>query len=380
MKKFFAIFRKIWIFIPLVFAALMYFLLPLMPTVTEYVFSRGLFKVVTVPVGFIASLIPISLTEMLVVLSVPLVALIIILTVKKAKSKGKAEKKKVLVKAARTACGFLSFACLMYMICHGANYYREPLEKTMQLDTSQKDAEFLLKVCETLANGAREASENLEQNEDKTTKLSENIVEELSRAGNGYDKLVEEYPFLWTSVFRQKPVLLSEPWSYTHITGMYFPFFAECNVNIAQPDYLIPATAAHESAHSRGIAFENECNFLAFLSCIKSDYPEYRYSGYMEAYTYCANALFAYDLEIWREADKLLTERMRADFAALNDYIYNHSSHNTGTVVDEIVDAVNEVSESANDTFIKVQGVEDGTLSYGRVPELILAYYAKELC
>ena len=160
---------------------------------------------------------------------------------------------------------------------------------------------------------------------------------------------------------------------------MYFPFFAECNVNIAQPDYLIPATAAHESAHSRGIAFENECNFLAFLSCIKSDYPEYRYSGYMEAYTYCSNALFAYNIEMWKQTEGLLTERMRADFTALNDYIDRHTAKNTGTVADEIVDVVNEVSHTTNDTFIKVQGVEDGTLSYGRVTELILAYYAKEL-
>lgn len=379
MKKLLVILKKIWIFIPLAAAVLMYFLLPLMPTVTEYVFSRGLFKLVTVPIGFITSIIPISLTEMLVILSVPLVVLIVVLLVRKVKSKDKPEKKKLLIKAGRTLCGFLSFACLMYMICHGANYYREPLEKTMRLDTSPKDAEFLLKVCEILAEGAREASEELEQNEDKTTKLSENIVEELSRAENGYDKLVEEYPFLWTSVFRQKPVLLSEPWSYTHITGMYFPFFAECNVNIAQPDYLIPATAAHESAHSRGIAFENECNFLAFLSCIKSDYPEYRYSGYMEAYTYCSNALFAYNIEMWKQTEGLLTERMRADFTALNDYIDRHTAKNTGTVADEIVDVVNEVSHTTNDTFIKVQGVEDGTLSYGRVTELILAYYAKEL-
>lgn len=377
VRKFLVILKKIWIFFPLIFAALMYFLLPLMPEVTEYVFSRGLFKAVTVPVGFITSLFPFSFTELLVILAAPLAALIIVILIKKVKSrKDKADKKKILIKAGRKFCGFISFACLMYMICHGANYYRLPLEQTMDLDTSAKDADFVLDVCKTLAEGAKEASKELGQNEDKTTKLPESCTEELTRAKNGYDKLVEEYPFLWTSVFRQKFVMLSEPWSYTHITGMYFPFFAECNVNTAQPAYLIPSTAAHESAHSRGIAFENECNFLAFLSCINSDYAEYRYSGYMMAYTYCSNALFGYSFEMWAQADELLDERMRADFKSLNDYIYNHSSHQTGTAVDEIVDVVNEVSENVNDTFIKVQGVEDGTLSYDRVTELILAYYA----
>ena len=378
MKKVSAVIKKFWIFIPLLIAALMFFLLPLMPEVTEYVFSRGLFKIVTVPVGFITSFFPFSFTELLVILALPIVALIIVLLVRKVKKcEEKGEKKKVLIKAGRRLCGFLSFACLMYMICHGANYYRLPIEKTMELDTSPKDAEFLLEVCKELIAGAKSASETLGQNDDGSTALPESYANELKRAGNGYEKLIEDYPFLWTSVSKQKIVLLSEPWSYTHITGMYFPFFAECNVNTAQPAYLIPSTAAHESAHSRGIAFENECNFLSFLSCINSDYPEYRYSGYMLAYTYCSNALFAYDPEMCREADSLLDKRMIADLNANNKYIYDHSSHGTGTVVDQVIETVNEVSESANDTFIKVQGVEDGVLSYDRVTELILAYYAK---
>ena len=378
MKKVLAVIKKFWFLIPLLIAVLMFLLLPLMPEVTEYVFSRGLFKIVTVPVGFITSFFPFSFTELLVILALPIVALIIVLLVRKVKKcEEKGEKKKVLIKAGRRLCGFLSFACLMYMICHGANYYRLPIEKTMELDTSPKDAEFLLEVCKELIAGAKSASETLGQNEDGSTVLPESYANELKRAGNGYEKLIDDYPFLWTSVSKQKIVLLSEPWSYTHITGMYFPFFAECNVNTAQPAYLIPSTAAHESAHSRGIAFENECNFLSFLSCINSDYPDYRYSGYMLAYTYCSNALFAYDPEMCREADSLLDKRMIADLNANNKYIYDHSSHGTGTVVDQVIETVNEVSESANDTFIKVQGVEDGVLSYDRVTELILAYYAK---
>lgn len=377
MKKVFGVIKKFWFFIPLAAALLMFLFLPLMPEVTEYVFSRGLFKIVTVPIGAITSFFPFSFTELAVILAFPVIALIVFIIIRKIRNREEnPDKRKILIKAGKTLCGFVSFACLMYMICHGANFYRLPLEKTMNLDTSQKDAEFLLDVCKTLVSEAKAASETLEQNEDKTTKLSESVANELKRTSNGYDKLVAEYPFLWTSVNKQKPVLLSEPWSYTHITGMYFPFFAECNVNIAQPAYLIPSTAAHESAHSRGIAFENECNFLAFLSCINSDYAEFRYSGYMLAFTYCSNALFGYDIEMWAEADGLLDERMRADFSANNEYIYNHSSHNTGTIVDEVVETVNEVSETVNDTFIKVQGVKDGVLSYDRVTELILAYYA----
>ena len=61
-------------------------------------------------------------------------------------------------------CGFLSFACLMYMICHGANFYRCPVERLMELDTSKKTAEHLLAVCEELAQGAAQARAEIELN------------------------------------------------------------------------------------------------------------------------------------------------------------------------------------------------------------------------
>ena len=197
--------------------------------------------------------------------------------------------------------------------------------------------------------------------------FTEDIYTELSRTRSGYEAMTEEYPFLWTSIGRQKPVQLSYYWSYTGITGMYFPFLAECNVNIEQPDLSIPFTASHESAHSRGIAFENECNFLAYLSCINSEYPEFRYSGYMNAFKFCSNSLYACDKDMWREAYECTTDGMRRDFTAENEYI------------DSFKGEVQTASAAVNDGFIKAQGVSDGTRSYGRVTDLILAHYYKAL-
>ena len=355
--------KRFWVFIPLVLAAAMYFLLPYFPGFTEYVCSRGLFKIVTYPLGLITSIIPVSLTELAVVLALPaLVFVIVLLAVKLKKSESR---KKTLLSAGKITAGTLSIACLMYMICHGANFYRYPLEKSMELDTSKKDVQQLYTVCVELAKGAAEARAELGTPEDEEYVFSESIFTELTRTGSGYKELYGEYGFLRCAAFRQKPVMLSEPWSYTMIVGMYFPFFAECNVNTAQPDYAIPFTAAHESAHSRGIALENECNFLAFLSCINSEYPEFRYSGYMETLKYCSNELLAADKELWADFRQYMTNGMFVDFAAMNEYIDGHRSK------------VSEVSTEVNNTFISSQGVPEGTLSYSRMTELVLAYYQK---
>ncbi len=361
MKRFI---KVTWIFFPLVIAALMYLLLPMFPKFTEYVFSRGLFKLVTTPIGFVTSLLPFSLTEAAVVIALPLLILIIALFVRRMKKSE--DKKKTAVKATRCTAGFLSFTLLLYMICHGANFYRQNLAELMQLDTSQKNAEQLAAVCIYLAQQADAEREGLMLDENGCVMLSDSLTATLKRTNNGYIPLVEQYPWLWTAVSRQKPVQLSYWWSYTGITGMYFPFFVECNVNIEQPDYAIPFTAAHESAHARGIAFEDECNFLAFLSCINSEYQEFRYSGYVQAYVFCANALFAHSIDMWSAVQQYVSSDIRRDIASMNEHI------------DRFDGEVHEISSNVNDTFIKVQGVSDGTLSYNRVTELILAYYFTE--
>ncbi len=340
----------------------MYFILPYFPEFTEHIISRGLFKLVTIPLGFVSSIFPFSLTEIAAVTAFPAFILVLVLFIRKMK-KSK-ERKKTAFKAGRIFCGFLSFALFLYMTAHGCNYYRLKISDLMGLDTSPKTADFLLEVCGILAEGAKQARGELTLDENGCVKFEDGIFNEFSRTSSGYKAIVEGYPFLNTGTWRQKPVMLSYYWSYTGIVGMYFPFFGECNVNIEQPDFSIPFTASHESAHSRGIAREDECNFLAFLSCINSEYPEFRYSGYMNAFKYCSNALYKYDKDMWAEAYSHCSEGMVKDFLSENDYI------------DRFKGKVWETSTAVNNTFIKVQGVEKGELSYGEVTALILAYYA----
>ena len=57
----------------------------------------------------------------------------------------------------------------------------------------------------------------------------------------------------------------------------------------------------------------------------------------------------------------------RRDFTAENEYI------------DSFKGEVQTASAAVNDGFIKAQGVSDGTRSYGRVTDLILAHYYKAL-
>ena len=350
--------------VPTVFAVLLYALLPRFPGFAETVVSRRVFKVISTPVGFLTSLLPLSLTEALAVLGIPAVlvlAALFILSLVRSKNRVRTS-----LRATKAVCWTLSLAMLFYMLLHGNNYYRRPVTEIMGLDTSQKSAEQLLELCIELAKRASSERQKLKEDCNGTAILSQSLFKTLSMAGEGYKKLNKDYPFLWGAVNRAKPVVLSRWWSYTGISGMYFPFTVEANVNTDQPDFDIPSSAAHEIAHTRGFAREDECNFFACLSCLASHSADYRYSGALMAYVYCSNALYSYDSEMWAVAHQHLSDGVKRDIAERGRYWKQFEGE------------VQKAAEKVNDKFIQSQGVEDGILSYNRVVELLLAYHQKE--
>lgn len=355
--------RALLFLLPAAIALLLFFLLPRFPAFTEAVFSGGLFRVLEVPIGFFSSLLPFSLTELLVVLAVPAVVLLLILLIRRLKRSP--NRKRTAACAGRAAGSFLSCALLLYMLLHGLNFDRRPAAELMGLDLSPKSPEYLQAVCIDLAQKASAERENLGVDDGGCMKLSQGKSETLKLAGDGYAKLDRQYPFLWGVVNRAKPVALSHWWSYTGITGMYFPFFVEANVNIDQPDSGIPASAAHELAHTRGFAKEDECNFFACLSCFESSSADYRYSGYQMAYVYCSNALYDYSKSMWRTAYAYCSDGVKNDLNEQNKYwgAFEGTAQKAATAV--------------NDSFLKAQGGK-GVLSYDQVVGLLLAYYEKE--
>ncbi len=351
-----------WLFwLPALIGLLLFWLLPHAPKLTEAVFSRFLFRVISVPLGALVAAFPLSLTECLAVLALPLFLLLLVLWIRRLKRSS--NRRRLLGRSIRAVGWGLSSAFLLYMIMHGANFYRLPASELMGIDTSIRSADYLQRVCIDLAEKASAERLLVEEDEEGCMKLSQSKAATLRLAQEGYSKLSQEYPFLWGGVWRGKPVLLSHWWSYTGITGMYFPFLAEANVNIDIPDWDIPSTAAHELAHTRGFAREDECNFFAFLTSIASDSADCRYSGYLSAYIYCSNALYAYNGEMGAEARSHCSEGVRRDLAANSRYWKQFEGK------------VQEVSTSVNNSFIAAQGDADGVLSYGRAVQLIVGYY-----
>lgn len=354
-----------WIFclIPALIGGVMYFVLPYFPNFTEYAITRGLFRVIAFPYEWIMSIAPFSITEIVVILSVPAcVTLIVVWVIKLIR---KPDKLQIMEKGIRFVAWCLSLALLIFMIMDGANFSRIPLGNLLELPDRKYTAEDLYIVTKDLAQKASKAREDLPEDKKGCTILSVSESEFLRLADDCYNNLKKEYPFLKTATWRVKPVLLSHWWSYTGTTGVYCPWLGEANVNVDVPDFELGHTAAHEVAHTMGFAKENECNFIAWLACSKSGQADYVYSGNLQAFIYCSNALYKADKKLWKDAYLNLSDGVRRDLKRQSEYW------------DSFEGEVMESSQKVNDTFIKANGVESGVLSYNEMVGLMLRYYDK---
>ena len=187
---------------------------------------------------------------------------------------------------------------------------------------------------------------------------------------NGIDAVSKKYDFIPNLYSRTKPVMLSELMSYTHITGVYSYFTGEANINVAFPDFTIPYTAAHELAHQRGMAREDEANFIAFLVCLESDDPYIRYSGYVMTLEYLLDAHYLGDTSenhsAYRELYLTLSENVRAEQKAYYEFFQKYDDN-----------IVADVSGAVNDAYLQSQGTP-GRVSYGLVVDLAVKYYSKQ--
>ena len=324
-------------------------------------YARFVFPQITKIPVLISSSVPVSLTEIFLVSSLVWgVLLLIVFFISFARSPRKARFLR------RFVC---ILACLYFLISasytlqHGLLYDRYPLQESLGLETRQRTPEELSEVSSWLAGQIAELRTELPEDQNGCAKLTTSVEQTLSDGNTALDSASTQFPVLAGNMTRGKPVILSHLWSYTGITGMYFPFFAEANVNVDVPMYTMPFTICHELAHTRGIAREQDANLAAFLSCISSDRADFRYSGYQYAYLYCANDLYYADpAQLASIASELPSGAFR-DWQSSTQYWKQFEG------------PVQEASTKVNDSFLKANQQDQGVRSYSMVTDLIIDYY-----
>ena len=321
-------------------------------------FNRYISSAVRAILAYLTGWIPFSFAEMMIILSpVIIIAAVIFATRRYADSWHD-----VLV-----FCGtMLSFVALffgLFTMSFSAGYRGTTLDKKLGIERTEVSAGELYETAMILVEQINNEIAGVAFIEDGFSIMPYNYDEMNDKLIDAYDKACDKYRFIQRLDSNLKPVMLSELMSYTHITGVYSFFTGEANINVNFPDYTIPYTAAHELAHQRGIAREDEANFVAFLVCLESEDRYIRYSAYLNLYEYVSSALYSADPDLYFQARAKLSNDVKGEMRAYSEFYDKYRES-----------VASEVSEAVNNTFLVIQGTE-GTKSYGMVVDLAVAYY-----
>ena len=361
MKAFLRKYKKlhIWLLADLL-ALLAFFSLrgqrPLMNAIADHFtgpLRRGL--------GKLSHLVPFSVMELVEVLAILAAAGYVIWSaVSVARAKGRRRER---------ACGLtLGALCAVltvwagFCLLWGVNYWTDGFQDKSGIHARPVALEDLRAVTEYFADRVAETAGDVERDESGLFAVPREEI--LRNSVHAYDGITEDFPFLAFDDPGVKPMFFSRLMSALDFTGFYSSFTGESNVNVDSPACMLPSTIAHELAHQRGFASEQECNFLAVLASTTCADPAYQYSGWLIGYVYLGNALYSQDPEGYRAIRETLPEEARLDLAYNNAYWAQFQDT-----------PVQKASSKVYDGILKSYGDERGVQSYGAVVDLLVAYY-----
>ena len=337
-------------------AACLVWLLAQVQFLAEYLFARGIARWAEGLISAVTGIFPFSLYEVVAVLLIlGAVALVVYLCTHLSRAHRKSLPPLLRRLAAAAVAVFLAFSLL-----YAPLYNRAGVSSALGLPEVQVTAENAYAAAEYYVERLNALADDFERDGEGDILPAQSFAETAQLLNARYDSLQTDYfsPY----AVKPKAVALSVPMSYLGITGIYFPFTGEANVNVNIPAYALPATMAHEMAHAKGVARENEANVAAYVLCITAEDEYLQYSGLMNAAAVMLNSL---------PEEEYLELRSRLAPEILQEYS-NASAHYA-----QYDGWLDSLSSFFNDLFLKSNGVPGGTRSYGQTAESLVALFVR---
>lgn len=255
-----------------------------------------------------------------------------------------------------------------YLLGLSTLYCRPSLSHLSGIENSPVSAEVLGTALDLAATEIEKSrkSESLTVSKDGGTVCPYGFDELSDKIEEAYGRYAEKNSWLSTYRANAKQIALSDYMTYTHISGIYTPYTGEANINVNYPDFIVVSTMAHEKAHQKGIAPENEANVLAMIVLCESGDPYLEYCGYMSVYSELLSAYFVADYDGYVSHIRTkLPPIVLGEFQAYSAFFDRYREA-----------TASKVADSVNDAYLRANGEVHGTRSYGMVVDMGARYLA----
>lgn len=278
---------------------------------------------------------------------------------------GRVKARALALSALRVALWAAGLGGILFLMVWGLNYHRRPLAESLDLSPRPVKGAELEEISRTIiseinrnyeegcAGDAGDTPCRLPLDETQLYEVLESSYRQLGPQLGGADGGGFGPP---------KPFYFSGLMSRLGISGMFSPFTGEPNFNAEQPDSGLPFAVAHEMAHQRGYAREDDADFVAFLVCVNASHPYVRYSGHLRSMDvlYLLGRLAP---RRYQEVVSRLAPGPLADLDAGNSFWLRRAG------------PLSRATSGVTDAYLKVNRVGSGLRNYREVVRLIISYY-----
>ncbi|MCL2379116.1 MAG: DUF3810 domain-containing protein [Defluviitaleaceae bacterium] len=338
-------------------------------------YGLRIFPVFPHTIGRFWSLFPFSGFEILVIaLGICIIVGIVRAIVKLVKSRNRPfifrhEEKSIKSRIKTMALGVmysLAALFLMFVLTTGINYSRESFAYHVGITVQDAGIYELEQLYMLLVARAELLAYEIETDENgrfvlRREGLYDNARQSMHELARLYGGLGSYFP-------RAKAPVFSRLLSHLNIGGFFSPWTMEAHYNGEMPMQSIPFVINHELAHAAGHMREDEANFIAYLASRNSQHADFNYSAVYVALSYVLGDLRRLvSQERYGELFAMLPPQVTRDFAAAREFWQNFQGRPS------------EMATRANDAYLRINQQPDGVLSYGRMVELLLAYYKTDI-
>ncbi len=256
----------------------------------------------------------------------------------------------------------LSIAYFAFHVLWAFNYYRQPLNISLNLDAEYTTEELIL-FTEKLIKKSNSIHKKIAINDSVKVEIPYSKPEIFDKVKNGYKTLSQMYPHLDYEPKSIKKSIYSVPLTYMGFSGYLNPFTNEAQVDGLIPTYKYPTTSCHEVAHQLGYAAENEANFIGSLAAIHNEDLYFQYSGYTFALRHSLAELYRRDPKLYETTLTSVNKGIIKNYQEVRQFWMRYKN------------PIEPFFEKTFDTFLKANNQSAGMKSYSYVVALLVNYY-----
>lgn len=345
-----------WSFAGLGLIGLVLYVLAMISTDISESLSKTLSKGVRGALTAVSNLLPVSLMEILAIVTVVgILAYIGFLVYKTIKEKEGVKIAGLWVQLAYVLLAVFGTGFLFYSMCYGVTTNREKLYNTYLKDvyapaqyTEQAINSAMLYYTDMINNVAADGITNnsIYYTSSGHSRYSSkgSSLDEISAAVNAAYNVADSeqlFKFLDGGTVKAKKLLFSPLYTAMGIGSIYCPITSEVLINTDYPEVIVPMQVARAIAKQRGITDDADASLVAFIVCTRyRDFISERsdkynmdyiaYSAYMDAYLETGSVVYRMNKNRHLYCAAALKESAKKDVTAMVkqlDAIYGNVSN-----------------------------------------------------